>query len=79
MRQSHRADEKLFVDCADDGAPLIVDRLTGQTHEARIFVAVACSCPEGVSAKLARSPAGRAANLHRLAVTWTPSPTHGEC
>lgn len=40
MRQSHRAGEKLFVDYAGDTVPVIVDRLTGQTRGAQIFVAV---------------------------------------
>lgn len=40
MRQSHAAGEKLFVDFAGDGVPVIVDRLTGETRTAQIFVAV---------------------------------------
>ena len=40
MRQAHRAGEKLFVDYAGDTVPVIVDRLTGQTRQAQIFVAV---------------------------------------
>ena len=40
MRQAHRAGEKLFVDYAGDTVPVIVDRLTGQTRRAQIFVAV---------------------------------------
>jgi transposase len=40
MRQSHRAGERLFVDYAGDTVPVIVDRLTGQTRAAQIFVAV---------------------------------------
>ena len=40
MRQSHRAGEKLFVDYAGDGVPVIIDRLSGQTRDAQIFVAV---------------------------------------
>jgi transposase len=40
MRQSHAAGEKLFVDFAGDGLPVIVDRVTGETRIAQIFVAV---------------------------------------
>jgi transposase len=40
MRQAHRAGEKLFVDYAGDVVPVIVDRLTGETRGAQIFVAV---------------------------------------
>ena len=40
MRQAHRGGEKLFVDYAGDTVPVIVDRLTGQTRGAQIFVAV---------------------------------------
>ena len=40
MRQTHVAGEKLFVDYAGDGVPVVVDRLTGETRMAQIFVAV---------------------------------------
>src|SRR5262249_3687725 len=30
MRQSHAAGEKLFIDYAGDGVPIVVDRLTGE-------------------------------------------------
>ena len=40
MRQAHRAGEKLFVDYAGDQVPVVIDRLTGQTRGAQIFVAV---------------------------------------
>jgi hypothetical protein len=40
MRQAHRAGEKLFLDYAGDTVPVIVDRLTGETRRAQIFVAV---------------------------------------
>jgi transposase len=40
MRQSHAAGEKLFVDYAGDGVPVVVDRLTGELRNAQIFVAV---------------------------------------
>ena len=40
MRQSHTAGEKLFVDYAGDGVPVVVDRLTGELRNAQIFVAV---------------------------------------
>lgn len=39
MRQDHRAGEKLFVDYAGQSVP-IIDRTTGEIHEAQIFVAV---------------------------------------
>lgn len=39
MRQSHRADEKVFVDYAGDTFP-IIDRHTGELSQAQIFVAV---------------------------------------
>jgi len=40
MRQTHAAGERLFVDYAGDGVPVIVDRLTGEVRMAQIFVAV---------------------------------------
>lgn len=40
MRQSHAAGERLFVDYAGDGVPVVVDRLTGEVQMAQIFVAV---------------------------------------
>ncbi len=40
MRQSHVGGDKLFVDYAGDTVPVIIDRLTGQTRPAQIFVAV---------------------------------------
>ena len=40
MRQTHLGGEKLFVDYAGDTVPVIVDRLTGETRAAQIFVAV---------------------------------------
>ena len=40
MRQEHRVGEKLFVDYAGDGVPVVVDRLTGERRMAQIFVAV---------------------------------------
>jgi len=39
MRQDHRAGEKLFVDYAGQTVP-VVDRATGESREAQIFVAV---------------------------------------
>ena len=39
MRQSHAGGDKLFVDYAGDGVP-VVDRLTGEVRSAQIFVAV---------------------------------------
>ncbi len=40
MRQSHAAGERLFVDYAGDGVPVVVDRRTGEIRKAQIFVAV---------------------------------------
>jgi transposase len=40
MRQLHVGGDKLFVDYAGDTVPVIVDRLTGKTRAAQIFVAV---------------------------------------
>jgi transposase len=40
MRQTHMGGDKLFVDYAGDTVPVIVDRLTGETRAAQIFVAV---------------------------------------
>ena len=40
MRQSHAGGEKLFVDYAGDPVPVVIDRLTGETRPAWIFVAV---------------------------------------
>jgi transposase len=39
MRQSHASGDKLFVDYAGDGVP-VVNRLTGEVRQAQIFVAV---------------------------------------
>ena len=39
MRQDHRAGEKMFVDYAGQAVP-IVDRYTGEVHQAQIFIAV---------------------------------------
>jgi transposase len=40
MRQTHVGGDKLFVDYAGDTVPVIIDRLTGKTRPAQIFVAV---------------------------------------
>src|SRR6201996_5908039 len=40
MRQSHAAGDKLFVDYAGDGVPVVIDRFTGERRSAQIFVAV---------------------------------------
>jgi transposase len=40
MRQSHAGGDKLFVDYAGDTVPVIIDRLSGKTKPAQIFVAV---------------------------------------
>jgi len=40
MRQTHAAGERLFVDYAGAGVPVVIDRLTGEIRMAQIFVAV---------------------------------------
>ncbi len=40
MRQSHAAGERLFVDYAGDGVPVLIDLRTGELRKAQIFVAV---------------------------------------
>jgi len=40
MQQTHAGGDKLFVDYAGDTVPVIIDRLTGKTRPAQIFVAV---------------------------------------
>ncbi len=40
MRQAHRAGNKLFVDYAGDTIAVVIDRLTGRTRPAQLFVAV---------------------------------------
>jgi transposase len=40
MRQNHAGGDKLFVDYAGDTVPVIIDRLSGETRRAQIFVAV---------------------------------------
>ena len=40
MRQTHLGGDKLFVDYAGDTVPVVIDRLTGETRQAQIFVAV---------------------------------------
>ena len=40
MRQTHEAGERLFVDYAGDGVPVVIDRHTGEMRKAQIFVAV---------------------------------------
>ena len=34
MRQSHAAGDRLFVDYAGDGVPVVIDRLTGEPRRA---------------------------------------------
>ncbi|MCC4295895.1 IS21 family transposase [Brevundimonas aurantiaca] len=40
MRQTHLGGDKLFVDYAGDTVPVIIDRRSGKTQKAHIFVAV---------------------------------------
>jgi transposase len=43
MRQTHAAGERLVVDYAGDGVPVVIERLTGEIRMAQIFVAVLCA------------------------------------
>jgi transposase len=40
MRQNHAAGDKMFVDYAGDTVPVVIDRLSGKTRAAHLFVAV---------------------------------------
>jgi transposase len=40
MRRTHGAAERLFVDYAGDGVPVVIGRRTGKLRKAQIFVAV---------------------------------------
>ena len=40
MRQEHASGDKLFVDYAGDTVTVVVDRLSGKTRQAHLFVAV---------------------------------------
>ena len=40
MRQTHLGGDKMFVDYAGDTVPVIIDRRSGETREAHVFVAV---------------------------------------
>lgn len=40
MRQEHAAGDKLFVDYAGDTVTVVIDRLSGKTRQAHLFVAV---------------------------------------
>ncbi|WP_199775091.1 IS21 family transposase [Sphingopyxis sp. MG] len=40
MRQTHLGGDKLFIDYAGDKVPVVVDRRSGRTRDAHIFVAV---------------------------------------
>lgn len=40
MRQTHAAGERLFVDYAGDGVPVVIDRRSGEVRMAQVFVAV---------------------------------------
>jgi transposase len=40
MRQNHAAGDKLFVDYSGDTTTAVVDRLTGKTRRAHLFMAV---------------------------------------
>ena len=53
MRQTHMGGDKLFVDYAGDTVPVIVDRRSGETRAAHLFVAVM-----GGSSLASPTPAG---------------------
>src|SRR5437667_7660519 len=55
MRQAHIGGDKLFVDYAGDAVPVIIDRLTGKTRPAQIFVAVMGTYDGWSAAKLPSS------------------------
>jgi hypothetical protein len=40
MQQTHAVGERLFVDYAGDGVPVVAGRLTGEIRKPQIFVAV---------------------------------------
>jgi transposase len=40
MRQWHAPGDKLFVDYAGDGVPVVIDRRTGERRNAQNFVAM---------------------------------------
>jgi transposase len=58
MRQTHAAGERLFVDYAGDGVPVLIDRLTGEIRKAQIFVAVLGASPLPGQAGRRRFPIG---------------------
>jgi hypothetical protein len=66
MRQAHAGGDKLFVDYAGDTVPVIIDRLTGKTRPAQIFVAVRAPPLPAAAASIGRSTApGSAAERSR--------------
>jgi transposase len=40
MRRAHAGGEELFVDCADETRPMVIDRLAGEIRGVEIFVAM---------------------------------------
>ena len=68
MRQTHAAGERLFVDYAGDGVPVVIDRLTGEIRMAQIFVAVL-----GASASLSPRRPGRRRRPTGSTPTCAPS------
>src|SRR3954454_913911 len=61
MRQTHAGGDKLFIDYAGDTVPVIIDRLTGKTRPAQIFVAVLGASNSPIRGELPRrSPTGSA-------------------
>ena len=69
MRQTHAGGDKLFVDYAGDTVPVIIDRLTGKTRPAQIFVAVlgASSFTYAEAAWSQKLPDWIAAHVHAFA------------
>ena len=55
MRQTHAAGERLFVDYAGDGVPVVIDRLTGEIRMAQI----SSRCWERRASPLPRRPGRR--------------------
>ena len=56
LRQTHAAGERLFVDYAGDGVPVVIDRLTGEIRMAQIF---SWPCPAHQASPSPRRPGRR--------------------
>jgi transposase len=75
MRQTHAGGDKLFVDYAGDTVPVIIDRLTGKTRPAQIFVAVMGASNFTPAFAGAGSTSRRAGPRHSL-IGSAPTPEH---